>query len=65
VLTAIYENYVRFNDAPTKQSDIIKRACGSAQYAILHGKGIIGDEELKTFRKVNSRLQGHPHMGLS
>ncbi len=31
-------------------------------YAILAEKGIIPEEELMTFRKINSRLQGHPNM---
>ncbi|MCI6271897.1 MAG: transketolase [Erysipelotrichaceae bacterium] len=30
-------------------------------YATLHEKGII-DEDLMTFRKINSKLQGHPNM---
>ena len=29
-------------------------------YAILAMKGIINEDELLTFRKINSRLQGHP-----
>lgn len=31
-------------------------------YATLAGKGIIEESELKTFRKINSKLQGHPNM---
>lgn len=31
-------------------------------YAVLAEKGIIPEEELLTFRKVDSRLQGHPNM---
>lgn len=34
-------------------------------YAVLAEKGIIPEEELLTFRKVNSRLQGHPNMNLT
>ena len=33
-------------------------------YAVLAEKGIIPEEELLTFRQVNSRLQGHPNMNL-
>ena len=33
-----------------------------ALYAILCEKGVIDIKELKTFRKINSRLQGHPHV---
>lgn len=31
-------------------------------YAVLCEKGLIPQEELKTFRAINSRLQGHPNM---
>lgn len=31
-------------------------------YAVLAEKGLIEEEELATFRKINSRLQGHPSM---
>lgn len=31
-------------------------------YAVLAEKGIIPEEELMTFRKINSKLQGHPNM---
>lgn len=31
-------------------------------YATLAEKGIIDEEDLKTFRKINSKLQGHPNM---
>ncbi len=33
----------------------------SALYAALAYKGEISPEELASFRKLNSRLQGHPH----
>ena len=31
-------------------------------YAILAEKGVIEEEELLTFRKLNTRLQGHPDL---
>jgi transketolase len=31
-------------------------------YAVLAEKSIIPEEELMTFRKINSKLQGHPNM---
>ena len=31
-------------------------------YSVLAEKGLIEEEELLTFRKINSRLQGHPSM---
>ena len=33
-----------------------------ALYAVLSEKGFIKEEELMTFRHINSRLQGHPNM---
>ena len=37
-------------------------AC-AALYAVLAEKGFFEEEELKTFRKINSRIQGHPAFG--
>lgn len=62
ILTAIYEKYVCFDDVERSKVILSKGHAVAAQYAILHGRGIISDEELKTFRKVDSRLQGHPYM---
>ena len=62
ILTAIYENYVHFGESQRSKVILSKGHAVPAQYAILNGKGIISDEELKTFRKINSRLQGHPHI---
>lgn len=62
ILTAIYENYVNFDESMRSKVILSKGHAVPAQYAILNGKGIISDTELRTFRKVNSRLQGHPHM---
>lgn len=62
ILTAIYENYVYFGEAERSKVILSKGHAVPAQYAILNGRGIIDDEELETFRRVNSRLQGHPHM---
>ena len=31
-------------------------------YAVLAEKGLINKDDLKTFRKINSKLQGHPNM---
>ena len=32
-------------------------------YSVLAGHGMFPQEELKTFRKINSKLQGHPSKG--
>lgn len=62
ILTAVYEKYVDFGESQRSKVILSKGHAVPAQYAILNGRGIIKDEELKTFRKVNSRLQGHPHI---
>ncbi|MGG7174821.1 transketolase [Clostridium neonatale] len=62
ILTAIYELDVDFKNEKRSRVVLSKGHAVPAQYAILNYKGIIGDEELATFRHVDSRLQGHPHI---
>ncbi len=62
ILTAIYEIDVNLNSQKRSRVVLSKGHTVPAQYAILNNKGIINDEELETFRSVNSRLQGHPHI---
>ena len=61
MLTAIYELDVDLNKKQRSRVILSKGHAVPAQYAVLCSKGIIKDEELGTFRKINSRLQGHPH----
>ncbi len=63
MLTAIYEMDVDFNSENRSKIILSKGHTVPAQYAELCSKGIIPEEELSTFRKVNSRLQGHPYTG--
>lgn len=63
MLTAIYEIDVDFNSEKRSKVVLSKGHTVPAQYAVLCSKGIISEEELSTFRKINSRLQGHPHIG--
>ena len=63
MLTAIYEMDVDFNSENRSKVVLSKGHTVPAQYAVLCSKGIIPEEELSTFRKVNSRLQGHPYTG--
>ena len=63
MLTAIYEMDVDFNSENRSKVVLSKGHTVPAQYAELCSKGIISEEELSTFRKVNSRLQGHPYTG--
>ena len=61
ILTAIYEMDVDFSSEKRSKVVLSKGHAVPAQYAVLASKGIISEEELGTFRQVNSRLQGHPH----
>lgn len=63
MLTAIYEMDVDFNSENRSKVVLSKGHTVPSQYAELCSKGIIPEEELSTFRKVNSRLQGHPYTG--
>lgn len=63
VLTAIYEIDVDFNEEKRSKVILSKGHTVPALYAILNSKGIVKDEEMKSFRKINSRLQGHPYTG--
>lgn len=61
MLTAIYELDVDLNKKQRSRVVLSKGHAVPAQYAVLCSKGIIKNEELGTYRKINSRLQGHPH----
>lgn len=63
----IYLFFERMNYSPDNYNSndrdrfILSKGHGSASlYACLALKGFIDEEELKTFRKIDSRLQGHP-----
>lgn len=58
ILTAIY--FEKFEDGD--KLVLSKGHASAALYATLAEKGIIDKEELKTFRKLNSKLQGHPSL---
>lgn len=60
VLTAIYAADVDLHSAPRSKVILSKGHAVPAQYAILHHYGILSDEEMKTLRQMDSRLQGHP-----
>lgn len=63
ILTAIYEMDVNFNEEKRSKIVLSKGHTVPALYAVLNSKGVVKDEEMKTFRKINSRLQGHPYTG--
>lgn len=61
MLTAIYELDVDVESEKRSRVVLSKGHAVPAQYAVLCSKGVIPEEELGTFRHINSRLQGHPH----
>lgn len=61
MLTAIYAMDVDLKAEKRSKVVLSKGHAVPAQYAVLASEGIIKEEELKTFRHVNSRLQGHPY----
>lgn len=67
ILTVLYfkEMNVDPNNPRWEDRDRLVMSKGHATpvwYAALAEKGFIPKEELKTFRKIDSRLQGHPNM---
>lgn len=63
ILTAIYELDVNFSEVQRSKVVLSKGHTVPALYAVLNSKGIVKDEEMATFRQINSRLQGHPFTG--
>lgn len=65
ILTALYFSELRINNVSDENRDrfvLSKGHCSPALYATLSEKGFIPEEDLKSFRKVSSYLQGHPDM---
>ncbi|TZE81092.1 transketolase [Calorimonas adulescens] len=67
ILTVLYFHEMRVdpNNPRWEDRDRLVMSKGHATpvwYAALAEKGFIPREEIKTFRKINSRLQGHPNM---
>ena len=67
ILTAIYftQMDIHADNLESNQRDRFVLSKGHASpllYAVLCEKGFLSEEELKTFRKIDSRLQGHPSM---
>ena len=67
ILTVLYFNQMNIN--PEKPDDenrdrfiLSKGHASAALYAVLAEKGYFPKEDLKTFRKIGSFLQGHPDM---
>lgn len=67
VLTCLYYEHMRHDAANPKWDKrdrviMSKGHCCPALYAVLAKTGYFPVEELKTLRKINSRLQGHPDL---
>lgn len=67
ILTVLYFNEMnidaKFPDSPDRDRLVLSKGHASAAlYAVLAEKGYIDKEELKTFRNIDSNLQGHPDM---
>ena len=52
-------------DSPDRDKFVLSKGHASPLlYAVLAEKGILDQKELTSFRKINSKLQGHPNMNL-
>ena len=67
ILTVLYFNQMNINENEPKAQlrdgfVLSKGHCVAALYSCLAQKGFIKEEDLKTFRKIDGALQGHPDM---
>lgn len=67
IVTCLYFNEMNVNEenVESNKRDRFVLSKGHASpllYSVLAEKGFISEEELLTFRQVNSKLQGHPNM---
>ena len=65
IMTVLYFNEMNINPENPNWEDrdrlvLSKGHCAPALYSCLANRGYFDIEELKTFRNINSRLQGHP-----
>lgn len=67
ILTVLYFNQMNINPEQPKAKErdrfvLSKGHASAALYSTLANRGYFEKEELKTFRNINSNLQGHPDM---
>ncbi len=67
IVTALYFSVMKVDSSRPKWADrdrlvLSKGHASPLLYAVLAEKGFFPKEDLKTFRKIDSRLQGHPDM---
>lgn len=61
ILNVIYNDEVNFDTDERARVVMSKGHAVPAQYAILNDFGFINDSEMKGFRCIDSRLEGHPY----
>lgn len=67
ILTVLYFNQMNINPQEPRAEErdrfvLSKGHCSPALYSTLARRGYFKEEDLKTFRKMDSNLQGHPDM---
>ena len=67
IMTVLYFNQMNIDEKNPKWEDrdrlvLSKGHCSPALYSCLANRGVFDVEKLKTFRNINSNLQGHPDM---
>lgn len=65
IVLYFYEMSIDVNNPKNENRDrlvLSKGHCSPALYSVLAEKGFIPEKDLKTFRKIDSYLQGHPDM---
>lgn len=67
ILTVLYFNQMNIDEKKPKWEErdrlvLSKGHCSPALYSCLANRGFFSIEDLKTFRNINSYLQGHPDM---
>ena len=67
IMTVLYFNEMNIDESNPRWEDrdrlvLSKGHCSPALYSCLAERGFFSKEKLKTFRKLNSNLQGHPDM---
>ena len=67
IITVLYFNQMNIDEKNPKWEDrdrlvLSKGHCSPALYSCLANRGFFDVEKLKTFRNINSNLQGHPDM---
>ena len=69
IMTVLYFNQMNIDEKNPKWEDrdrlvLSKGHCSPALYSCLANRGFFDVEDLKTFRKIDSSMQGHPDMNI-